>query len=277
MRRTSNVPADFASVGANHDPAFLRGNGIHLAKWRRKGALRTIAVVAIVTGAAIVGGWAARRAAVAKDDPRFTLRDIRLEGVSPSRRGALEAALAPYLGRNLLSFDLGLVRAELDRLPWIENASLAKQLPSGLVVRVHERPAVAFVVKEARLHYLSSDGQLLGVFERGQGEIDLPVVVGDPSAAELVRIGGFLDELGRSHADFARRIGEIRAGDEGSLVLFDPAAGCDVIVQPETFAVSFARWLSLWPEISKRFGEIESADLRFQNRIVLKPALQNRA
>lgn len=275
MRPTGpSVPRDFAPVGAAHDPAFLRGRGgSGLARWRRRllrrGTLAALLLVAFVAGALLHHR--------SQDDGRIVLRQIRIEGSSPARRAPLEAALAPALGRDLLSLDLAETRRLLAPLPWVETASMVKQLPDTLVVRVRERAAVALVARDGRMQVLAEDGSLMGTFDRTHGDADLPVVVGDPSTGDLRRIGAFLGRLVREEPSHFRRIPEIRAGPDGSLVLWDDEAACDLVVDPDGFDDAFPRWLSARAELSRRLGPLESADLRFRDRIVLRPVPRENA
>jgi len=276
---SSNLPAEFAPIDVPHDPQFLRGGtGAMLPRRRRRiGQRVAIALTLIAAAAGLMQLVKFRTGGDSRNDPRFTLREIRIEGIGSSRRAALESTLAPLIGQNLFSFDLSAVRSQTEGLAWIESAAIAKQLPSTLVVRVREKNPVALCLKDGRLWYLAGDGRFIGPFGAGAEDVDLPVATGTSDPAELARIGAFLTENGGKHPELIRRVSEIRAGEEGSLIVYDPSAGCDVIVDPEGFSRSFPRWLSLWPEISRRFGEIESADLRFENRIVLRPAPRTNA
>lgn len=274
MTGDRKLPRDFAPVGTAHDPAFLRGRqGHRLVRWRRSSLRRLVVVALVLVAAGALTLRMVRASGPGRSDGRFVLKTVRLEGIASPRRPALEQAVAPLVGRDLVALDLDEARRDLEALPWIEGASLAKQLPSTLVIRVRERVAVAFVSRHGHLEYLAGDGRLMGPFERGHGEIDLPVLVGEPGEEDLRRVGRFLGELARNHPEHFRRIPEIRAGEDGSLVVWDPVAGCDLVVDPDGFPEAFARWLSLEPEVSKRFGDLESVDLRFRDRIVLRPAV----
>lgn len=269
-----SVPRDFAPVGAAHDPAFLRGRGgSGLARWRRrllrKGTIAVLFLVAFVAGALLHHR--------AGDDGKFLLRQVRIEGSSPARRAALEEALAPALGRDLISLDLAQTRRMLDPLPWVDGAAMVKQLPDTLVVRVRERAAVALVARDGRMQVLAEDGALIGTFDRTHGDADLPVVVGEPTPDDLRRIGAFLGRLVREEPAHFRRIPEIRAGLDGSLVLWDDEAACDLVVDPDGFDDAFPRWLSARAELARRLGPLESADLRFRDRIVLRPVPRENA
>jgi cell division protein FtsQ len=57
----------------------------------------------------------------------------------------LQEALAPHVQTGFLSADLRAMRAELTRIPWIENASVRRRWPGSIEVRVTEqRPAACW-------------------------------------------------------------------------------------------------------------------------------------
>lgn len=277
-RWETEVRRSLPPVGAAHDPAFLRGRPTkRLTRWQRKG-LRRAAIALFVL---LAGGAAAlpvlRRSQADGTDPRFELKEIRIEGASRTRRLDLEEVLQPLIGRNLIGFDLAEARHRVESLPWIEGLSIAKQLPGTLLVEVRERGAVAFVVRQGRLSWIASDGRLLGPYDRGRGETDLPVIVGDPSPEEVVRIAGLLGRVARTRPDFLPRIGEIRVGENSEILFHDPVADCDVTIDPVLFEESYAGWLSIRAEVSRRFGQLDGVDLRFRDQLVLRPSQRSNA
>lgn len=58
-------------------------------------------------------------------------------------RADLDATLTPYQGRSLLLVSPGAVRGELERLPWVAQATVSKVWPDRLQIRVEEHQPVA--------------------------------------------------------------------------------------------------------------------------------------
>lgn len=77
---------------------------------------------------------------------------------------------------NVLSLDLDAVRARLLEDPWIRSASVERQLPDRLVVKVQENSPVALVALGA-LYLADQHGALFKRVEAGE-HFDLPVLTG---------------------------------------------------------------------------------------------------
>lgn len=107
----------------------------------------------------------------------FQLRHAVVRGCKKvSREEALRIAGidAPL---NILRANVGKMVRELEAHPWIEKASVGRELPDRLVVEIVERKAAALLKKEKELYIVDRGGVVFKKFETADG-VDLPVLTG---------------------------------------------------------------------------------------------------
>jgi len=72
------------------------------------------------------------------------INSVRIEGRFERVTAVqVEAAMSPYLDEGFLSLDIGDVRSAVERLPWVERASIRRSWPAALNVELVEQRAAA--------------------------------------------------------------------------------------------------------------------------------------
>lgn len=137
--------------------------------------LRGVLGFALVVGIGVTVAWAART--YVKTSPRFAVTEIVATG--SKRRGADELASIAGIakGHNVFTTDLEGARARLLADPWISEATLARQLPGTLYVRVVERDAAGVLGTGDGTYLVTREGAIIKRVESGD-PTDLPVVTG---------------------------------------------------------------------------------------------------
>lgn len=138
---------------------------------------------AMVLGLGLGVAWAARY--YVKTSPRFAIREIITTGANHRTPEQLAAAAGVRKGQNVFTADLDGARARLLADPWISEATLARQLPGTVFLRVVEREAAGIVatndgsVKAAggETYLVTRDGAIIKRLESGDPN-DLTVVTG---------------------------------------------------------------------------------------------------
>ncbi len=102
-------------------------------------------------------------------------------------RQALQQRLQPYLGQGFFTVDIAGMRQQIESLPWVREASIRREWPNRLLLRVIERVAVARF-GERRL--IDRNGELFE--ENTENFQKLPLLRGyeEASAAILSRYAG---------------------------------------------------------------------------------------
>ena len=106
----------------------------------RHGALAVMLVAALaLAGTGAAWGWRKLTASTA-----FPMRAVHVD--SPLRhltRNELRSAMESHLARGYWHLNVDAVRADIEKLPWVESASVRRVWPGDLEVRIREQTAVA--------------------------------------------------------------------------------------------------------------------------------------
>lgn len=122
-----------------------------------------------------LGDWAAVQIAKATG---AVVQKIEVQGVQFTTREELDAALGLKRGQGLVTYDTTAARKRLEKLPWVAQAQVVRELPDTLKVDVTEKIPLARMEK---------DGELWVVDDHGAPVVDdvntrfgyLPVLEGD--------------------------------------------------------------------------------------------------
>ena len=118
------------------------------------------------------------------------VREVVPEGAVHTDRTTLNQALASYNNQIILTVDIEAIKGRLERLPWVREASVARELPGTLRVRIVEHRAVARLHDGTRQVLVGEGGRVIPVPATARFR-DLPLVqgVGAPErAAGLARL-----------------------------------------------------------------------------------------
>lgn len=122
----------------------------------RRDRLRKIGAVVFIT-TVLLGAVAV----TLTRSPFFYARTIQVRGTSHVTRADVLRIAAITLKTNVFTLDAQAAEAQLERDPWIAEAAITKDLPSRLVIQIHERVAVAVVESGGVLRLVADDGALL--------------------------------------------------------------------------------------------------------------------
>ena len=201
---------------------------------------------------------------------QFAVKTIEIDGATHTPRAALEAITRQYAGMNLFKIDIGRVRRDLGALAWVRHVDIEEKVPDTLRIRIVERTPVALVLSDGPVHYVDDDGVTFAELSTAVGDSDLPVISG-ARGAELAHCVGLLRDLRARDAQLYARVSEVRPVAPRGFAIFDRELGAFVYADAGDLS---AKWRDLYAIVANEKlarGAIEYADLRFQNRIVVKP------
>jgi cell division protein FtsQ len=114
------------------------------------------------TVAGVVAALAAALVAVALS-PLVDVDEVRVSGADRSGAGVVVAATGIEEGEPLVTLDAAAAEASVERLPWVEDASVRRSWPGAVVVDVVERRAVAAVLAPSGVDValVDADGRVL--------------------------------------------------------------------------------------------------------------------
>lgn len=158
----------------------------------------------------VQGALAGARAALLATAGRqgLRVREVVPEGAVHTGPAALNQLLASYNNQNILTVDIEAIKGRLERLPWVREASVARELPGTLRVRLVEHRAVARLHDGTRQVLVGEGGRVIPVPATSRFR-DLPLVQGGGAperAAGLARLLASEPELA-SRVSYARLVG----------------------------------------------------------------------
>ena len=224
-----------------------------------------VLVVAAVLAAA---GWTWRHT---QSDARFALKTIEVSGARHTPRAAVDAVTRAYVGANLFKLDISNVQNDLGRLGWIKRIEAEKKLPDTLRVRIVERTPVALLQTGDRLQYVDENGVAFAELSPSVGDGDLPLIA-NTSGAELARCVAMLRALRARDPELYARISEIRPVAPDAFALYDRQLGTVVYAKASELSSKWRELYAIAQSERLERGAIAYADLRFENRIVIKPS-----
>jgi cell division protein FtsQ len=168
--------------------------------------------------------------------------------------------------RSLLTFHSNAARGRIEALPWIETASITREIPGSLEIRVTERKPTALWLHEGREILIDSSGRVLSALKPGT-RVKLPRIAGEgaPEHAQAL-----LELLARYPAIAERFEVAERVGARRWSLRFKNGVRVELGVDRE--AVAFAALLS-----SEDLGKLLDGhdliiDLRTRGRITVRAA-----
>ena len=238
-------------------------------------ALLSVTVAALfVAGAVVVRGTQPGMLAATLRDrvagmTSLTVDDVVVEGRTMTPPGQLRAALGVSTGDRLLGFSLDDARARIERLTWVQNATVERRLPGTVVVTLIERRPFAVWQSGGRFQLIDRAGQVVAeqdpVKDAAAFSV-LPLVVG-PGAPEAA--AALLDQLASLPLLRSRVVAAIRVGERRWNLRL--TTGADVLLPEGNELVAMQRLLELQASQALLDRPIQTLDMRGGDRLVVRP------
>jgi cell division protein FtsQ len=264
-------------VAAPADKRFRRSQ---VAPARRRNLRRSWR--ALVPAAVLVlgAGYAVYRGlGLVTSAPALRVTSVSVSGQARMALGDVLALTNELEGANIVTVDLEAWRERLLRLPWIESAAMRRVLPGTVQVFISERRPIGIGRLGDDLYLVDSSGVVIDEFGPPYAELDLPIIDGlgagnreggAVDAARAVLAGRLLAELD-GRPDLARRISQIDVSDVRDAAVTFKGDTTVVRVGDSAFAERLESYLELAPALNERVQEIDYVDLRFDERVYVKP------
>lgn len=162
----------------------------------------------------------------------------------------------------------------LKQIPWIKDAIIRKDLNGTLTIYIKESTPVAIAIVNEKAYLIDYEAQVLEDFtEKLQhSQIFLPIIKDiDPfkdtnTLSEAVKLLNFINSKGyvKSQDEIT-----ITGKNPDSLTIY--INGFQIIVGQGDFELKFAKYILINKEIQKRGLNVQYIDLRFPDRVIVKP------
>jgi len=217
-------------------------------------------------------------------DGRFLLgtsADIQIKGNEHLTRQQILSVFGADLERNLFRVNLAERRADLERLPWVEHATVMRLLPNQIRVQITERTPVAFVRQGTQIGLVDAGGVLLDMPPEAAGDpkYSFPVLTGlaasDPLSVRAARMEiykRFMTELDSSNEHLTRSLSEVDVSNPEDVKAVVTTGGSDILVHfgDEDFLNRYREFQEHVAEWKTQYPKLASADMRYEGQIVLE-------
>lgn len=202
--------------------------------------------------------------------------NLRIEGTVFASPARIARAFASDFGRSVYLLPLAERRRSLLAIDWVRNASVSREWPNRLVVRILERVPVAFAALPAAgqgsFETAVIDAQGVILDPPSQARFTLPVLFGisrdQPQPVRRERVGLMLELIQELDA-FSGQISEVDVGDPENLKITQTIGGRAVrlLLGNQRFLPRLRNFLNHYPEIRRRLPKAAAFDLRLDDRI----------
>jgi cell division protein FtsQ len=239
--------------------------------WR---IVRVTVVFAIVLFATYHG------AALVLSAEALRITTITVSGNARMSKGEVVALLDGVRGLSMVTADLEGWRLKLLTSPWVGDAAIRRVLPGTLSVSIAERQPMGIARLRGDLYLVDEEGIIVDQFGPNYAELDLPIIDGLAAApgdggtliddARAALAGRLLATL-QVRPDLAKRISQVDVTDARDAVVMLKDDTTLVRLGDDAFVERLESYLDLAPTLRERVNGIDYVDLRFDERIYVKP------
>jgi cell division septal protein FtsQ len=209
------------------------------------------------------------------------VRRIAVHGNVRISSGEVQALVDGLRGSSILTADLANYRRRLMESPWIADVAMHRVLPSTIEVFVSERTPIGLCRLGSGVYLIDAGGTVIDEFGPQYAEFDLPIIDGlvRPAAAGQPSIDDARAELAArvmealaGRKDIAQKVSQIDVRDAHDAVVLlqdDPAL---LHVGDERFLERLQSYVDLAPALREQVKDIDYVDLRFGERVYVRPA-----
>lgn len=290
--RESFDDARLVDLDVEEESPFLRGQKRVSA---RRGPLPKKAVSwlkwsvmgVIVLSLAGVGGAAVYR--YGERSWRFRIESsdyLEISGTHNVPHAQVMEVLGGDIGRNIFFVPLNQRKAQLEKIPWVESASVMRFVPNRLVVEIHERTPIAFARVGSRISLIDAGGTLMELPSSGKQKYSFPVILGmnpgEPLSTRAARMkiyNELIRQLDSEGAHYSQDLSEVDITDQEDVKVLanDPAGAVLVHLGSSDFLSRYKIYVTHLRAWRQQFDKLESVDLRYEHQIIVNPDMQNAA
>lgn len=225
-----------------------------------------LGVLVLLTGAGVVLGLRFYRFSAGL----FPVKEIVVSGNMHLSEGELRTIAGISSGDSLLSLSAKGLSAKLLQSPWIRDVSIRKQFPHAIRIRIGETAPFAILETKGRTFLIDERGRML---EEMKGTVPfLPIINADPFRNRET----FVEALNLAKVIKDRKIAAERnrvevIADKGSENISMVLDNVLVKMGHGDYEQKLDRLFALEDEIKRRAIAVDYVDLRFANRVVVKP------
>jgi cell division protein FtsQ len=197
--------------------------------------------------------------------------DVVIEGRANTPEAVLREAIGINKGDPILGFSLEETRANIERIPWVERATVERRLPGTVIINLQERRPFAIWQDQRKIVLVDRTGQVVTNQDVARFP-HLPVIVGlgAPGAAAVL-----LDAL-RDRPALAEKVyASVRVGKRRWNLRM--TNGTDVMLPEGHVVAALDRLSQLQQDHAVLDRPLAAIDMRLPDRLVFRPRAESKA
>ncbi len=209
--------------------------------------------------------------------------DIEITGLQNVTRYQVLEVMGGDIGRNIFFVPLSERKQTLEKIPWVESASVMRFVPNRLRIEIHERTPVAFARVGSKILLIDPVGTLMDLPAAGKKKYSFPVILGmnsgEPASTRAARMKIYNDlvsQLDAGGAHYSQELSEVDLSDAEDVKVLpsDPQGEVLVHLGSSNYLERYKVYVSHVREWRQQFDKLESVDLRYDGQIIVNPDLQ---
>jgi cell division protein FtsQ len=207
--------------------------------------------------------------------------DIEIAGAEKVTRAQILEVMGGDIGRNIFFIPLAERQAQLEKIPWVDTASVMRFVPHRLRLEIHERVPVAFARVGSRILLTDAAGTLMEL--PAKQKYSFPVVLGlnpgEPPSTRVERMkiyNQLIRELNSGGGHYSEDVSEVDLGDpdDVKIVTNDPTGAVLVHLGASDFLSRYKIYIAHVQAWRQQFDRLESVNLRYDHQIIVNPDLE---
>jgi len=274
---------------ADDEPRYLRRQKpveIRRKKFGSKNLsfYRRLSLWILIAAAVLIAGFFTVRFALYSPQVQLLKAEqIDLTGNRIVARESLVNVFYPDRGKSVLTIPLNERRMEIQKLKWVESASVQRILPNRVRVEITERTPIAFVRNGNEIALIDAHGVILD----RQGDVDMrfPIISGitdalprDESERRMQIYQELVRDLNIVNADSANQLSEVDLSNPKNVRIVmagipgvNAAQAVNIKFGSGDFTSKYRMLVENFTQWQANAGCVHSVDLQFTRQIVLNP------
>ena len=268
------------------EPAFLRSQKrvqVRRGSLPRKTANRLKQVLMVTAAVCLVGSFALMLYRYGAHSWRFRLESsdhIEIAGLQHVTRAQVIAVMGADIGRNVFFVPLAERQAQLEKISWVESASVMRLLPNRLKIGIRERVPMGFVQIGSKIALIDGNGVVMDLPPGGAKKYSFPVLVGtgvsEPLSTRAARMKIYMEvmrQLDSEGARYSQDLSEVDLSDpdDVKVTTADPGGAVLVHLGSSDYLQRYKVYVAHLQEWRQQFQKVRSVDLRYDRQVIVNP------
>lgn len=193
----------------------------------------------------------------------FAITDIKVSGNAQVKTGEILDICGLEKGANSLAVNIHNAELELMKNPWIESATIRRELPGSFTITIKERVPMFCARKKGKLYYVNAEGLLIAPVN-SRNFRSLPILEIGPGGDDyLSELPEFIEQFRRAGFPFTLpQISWIRVSAGGGIELYWESRKMRLAMGIEQWKDNMKRIASVVSDLEKRKELVQVSSIR---------------